>query len=482
VYEHVLLHVKPERDQNNRATYRDNWWIFGEPRRELRPALHNLPRYIATVETAKHRVFTFVPADVLPDNMLIAIGSDNAFTLGVLQSRTHQAWFLGACGWLGVGNDPRYNETQVFDPFPFPATTTAQRAKIAAIAEELDAHRKARLAAHGHLTLTALYNTLALLRTGVPLGPAERDTHDAGQVSILRTLHDRLDAAVAAAYGWSADLPDAEIVSRIVALNAERVAEEAAGTVRWLRPEFQARDEARRRAATAAAQTEMPITITTPAPRRRRLAEGRARAVHRASRRPFQRPDLGQGDRPPLPQRPARPEARGDAGNPRRPRPSPLPGRRPLHSLIRRNGEACLRGRIIGEGAVRSVRLPLDNAQVGEHGRLRPRRPCSRSRACRAGCGSAPRAPPYVSPLHLAAESSLYPKRRPVYRNKCLFFETRSSPFRDTPPVRRRTPQSRHLSEPRRIARPETPFVRTAPRRAGRQEPPLVRTAPPRPA
>ncbi|HWH16751.1 MAG TPA: hypothetical protein VNT77_00205, partial [Allosphingosinicella sp.] len=48
-----------------------------------------------------------------------------------------------------------------------------------------------------------------------------------------------LDAAVAAAYGWPADLPAAEIVARLVALNAERAAEEAAGHVRWLRPDYQ---------------------------------------------------------------------------------------------------------------------------------------------------------------------------------------------------------------------------------------------------
>lgn len=51
--------------------------------------------------------------------------------------------------------------------------------------------------------------------------------------------HDDLDAAVAAAYGWPADLTDQEILERIVALNAARAAEEAKGKIRWLRPEFQ---------------------------------------------------------------------------------------------------------------------------------------------------------------------------------------------------------------------------------------------------
>ena len=96
-----------------------------------------------------------------------------------------------------------------------------------------------RITAHPHLTLTMLYNALEKLRSGIALTDAERDIHDAGQISILRHLHDRLDEAVAAAYGWPADLPATEIVARIVALNAQRRAEEAEGLVRWLRPDFQ---------------------------------------------------------------------------------------------------------------------------------------------------------------------------------------------------------------------------------------------------
>jgi len=243
-YQHLLITVKPERDQNNRASYKDNWWIFGEPRRDLRPALHGLSRYIATVETAKHRVFTFLPAEVLPDNMLIAIGSDDAFILGVLSSRQHVAFALETGGTLE--DRPRYNKTQCFDPFPFPDPPPAQRASIAAIAEELDAHRKSRLAAHPQLTLTRLYNVLAAIRAETPLSPEEKDIHDAGQVSILRDLHDRLDAAVADAYGWPRDLSDADIIARVVALNAERTAEEATGKVRWLRRAYQAPSEVAR--------------------------------------------------------------------------------------------------------------------------------------------------------------------------------------------------------------------------------------------
>ncbi len=43
----------------------------------------------------------------------------------------------------------------------------------------------------------------------------------------LDFAHKKLDAAVAAAYGWLADLSDEQILERLLALNLERAAEEA---------------------------------------------------------------------------------------------------------------------------------------------------------------------------------------------------------------------------------------------------------------
>jgi hypothetical protein len=60
VYQHVLDHVKPERDQNNRPSYRDKWWIFGEARSDFRPALKDLRRYISTVETSQAPILRFL--------------------------------------------------------------------------------------------------------------------------------------------------------------------------------------------------------------------------------------------------------------------------------------------------------------------------------------------------------------------------------------------------------------------------------------
>lgn len=238
VYQWLLERVKPEREQNNRASYRELWWIFGEPRRELRPALAGLDRYIVTVETAKHRPFVFVNGSVLPDNMLVCIADNRAFTLGILSSRAHVQWTLSR--GANLEDRPRYTKTLCFDPFPFPDCSDGERRAIGAIAEELDALRKERLQLHPDLTLTGIYNALTKLRSGEPLTDAERDVHDRGLVAVLRRLHTDLDKAVLAAYGWPLDVSDDDLVFRLVALNRERAEEEWRGKIRWLRPEFQA--------------------------------------------------------------------------------------------------------------------------------------------------------------------------------------------------------------------------------------------------
>lgn len=239
VYQWVLERVKPERDQNNRASYRNNWWFFGEPRKELRRALQGLPRYIATTETSKHRMFQFLDASICPDNKLVCIALSDAFHLGVLSSRAHVTYALATGSHLGVGNDPVYVKTKCFDPFPFPACSLCVADKIRQLAERLDAHRKRQQNIHSDLTLTGMYNVLEALREGRALTAKEKAIHEKGLVAILREIHDELDRAVFEAYGWPANLSDEAILERLVALNAERAAEEEGGLVRWLRPEFQ---------------------------------------------------------------------------------------------------------------------------------------------------------------------------------------------------------------------------------------------------
>jgi hypothetical protein len=247
VYQWLLERVKPERDVNRMDSVRERWWLHRRLREDLRMMLAGLPRYIATVETAKHRTFQFLDASILPDNMLIAIGCNDAYFLGTLSSQVHEAWALAQGGTLE--DRPRYNKSRCFETFPFPDTDTgltpALRNRIATLAEQIDAHRKKVLGQSGaaKLTLTGLYNVLEALKEGRELTPKEKQIHTQGLVGVLKDLHDELDAAVLAAYGWAdlhagaTDTP--ELLERLVALNARRAAEEKAGTVRWLRPEFQ---------------------------------------------------------------------------------------------------------------------------------------------------------------------------------------------------------------------------------------------------
>lgn len=239
-FQRVVEQVLPERKQNRRKSIRELWWRFGWERPAVRKALAGLPRYIATTETAKHRVFQFVDAGYLPDHMIIVVASDDAALLGVLSSRVHVTWALAAGGRLGVGNDPRYNKSRCFDPFPFPAASAAQQARIRECAEALDAHRKRQQAAYADLTLTDVYNVMDKLRAGEPITSTKhRRTHEQGLCSVLLKLHDDLDAAVSGAYGWPNAIAQDELLERLVALNAERAQEERRGLVRWLRPDYQ---------------------------------------------------------------------------------------------------------------------------------------------------------------------------------------------------------------------------------------------------
>lgn len=248
VYQWLLERVKPERDakgtSNDGAGYAKLWWLHGKPRQEMRKQLAGLPRYIATVETSKHRTFQFLNASILPDNMLIVIAVNDAAVLGILSSQLHIEWALATGGTLE--DRPRYNKSRCFETFPFPDTDTgltpALRERIAVKAEQIDAHRKRVLAPESGntgLTLTGIYNVLTALRKGRALTTKEKIQNTQSQVGVLRELHDELDAAVLAAYGLPPHASTDDILGHLVQLNTTRAAEEAQGQVRWLRPAFQ---------------------------------------------------------------------------------------------------------------------------------------------------------------------------------------------------------------------------------------------------
>ena len=237
VYQWVLTRVKPERDQNRDSASNERWWLFARPRAEFRPALKNIKRCIVTSLTAKHRTFSFVPADVICDSTTVMIALDDPAYLGILNSSVHQIWALHAGGTLE--DRPRYNKNSCFDPFPFPDLTPDTEVRIRLLGEQLDKHRKDRQALHPELTITSMYNVLEKLRSNEALNEKDKDIHEKGLVSVLKKIHDDLNAAVFSAYGWPEAISQEEILVRLVGLNHERAAGEKRGAVRWLRHNYQ---------------------------------------------------------------------------------------------------------------------------------------------------------------------------------------------------------------------------------------------------
>ena len=102
--------------------------------------------------------------------------------------------------------------------------------------------------------MTGMYNVLEKLRSGEEPTAKEKQIHEKGLVSVIKQIHDELDAAVFDAYGWPHNLTDEEMLERLVALNHERADEEKRGLIRWQRPEFQNPS-----GGTAAVQTELEL-------------------------------------------------------------------------------------------------------------------------------------------------------------------------------------------------------------------------------
>jgi len=203
-------------------------------------ALRGLERYIVTPTVAKHRLFDWRSIAVCPDHQLIVIARDDDTAFGILHSRFHEAWALGLCTWLGIGNDPRYTPSTTFETFPFPEGLTPNRAAaayagnphgvaIAAAARRLDDLRRAWLNPPD----------IVIIEPEVAAGFPDRILPRGAAAAILRkrtltalynerpawltNAHRDLDAAVAAAYGWPAEIGENEALERLLALNWARL-------------------------------------------------------------------------------------------------------------------------------------------------------------------------------------------------------------------------------------------------------------------
>ena len=234
---HVSEHVRPMRRNNPVRKLRDFWWRHEHRAPSMWRILAGKSRYIATPTVAKHRVFVWLDARICPDHQLTVIARDDDTTFGTLHSRFHELWSLRLCTWQGKGNDPRYTPTTTFETFPFPpgltpntpATDYESDPRAAAIA---DAARRLVELRDRWLNPPEWVEWLDEPAPGYPKRPVPRD-ENAARALKRRTLtnlynarpqwladaHDALDAAVAAAYGWSAGISNEDALRELLALN-----------------------------------------------------------------------------------------------------------------------------------------------------------------------------------------------------------------------------------------------------------------------
>lgn len=250
-FQYVVDHVKSERIQNPRPVRAKYWWRHGDPQPAMRRAIAALPRYIATPHVSKHRLFVWLSSCVLPDKMLIVTARADDLTFGILHSRFHELWSLR----LGTSLEdrPRYTPTTTFETFPFPAGMTPRdtapkqgqaappcmagdilAANIAAAARHLDQMRNTWLNPPEWVEWVI---TPEEEKAGFPKRPVAKPGFAAevkkrtltnlynARPAWLDLAHKALDAAVAAAYGWedySPEMPDDDILKRLLQLNLER--------------------------------------------------------------------------------------------------------------------------------------------------------------------------------------------------------------------------------------------------------------------
>ena len=235
-FAYVAAHVGPMRENSRERKLRDYWWRFERTAQNMRRVSRGLSRFIATPTVSKHRVFVWLDTRICPDHQLTVIARDDDTTFGILHSRFHEAWSLR----LGTSLEdrPRYTPTTTFETFPFPdglspdipSIDYADDPRAVAIAE---AARRLVDRRDRWLNPPEWVEWVDEPVPGYPKRPVARDDKAAKELK-KRTLtnlynarpqwladaHATLDAAVAAAYGWDADISEADTLAELLVLNS----------------------------------------------------------------------------------------------------------------------------------------------------------------------------------------------------------------------------------------------------------------------
>ena len=231
----------PKKCRSDESRLKERFWEFQRPRPELRKASVGKTRTIVTPESSEHRIFVFAPQKILFQGSLFCIVRDDDVTFGILCSHIHEVWSTAQGNRLGAGNQRRYNISVTFETFPFPAGLTPDieaakyasdtRAQAIAVAAKTLNRRRENWLNPPELVKAASEVVAGYPDRILPVNDAAAtelkkrtltDLYNA-RPTWLDNAHKALDTAVAAAYGWPIELSDDEVLSRLLALNAQRV-------------------------------------------------------------------------------------------------------------------------------------------------------------------------------------------------------------------------------------------------------------------
>jgi len=235
-FEYVRQNILESRQGKREESATKKYWIMQRPRPELRKAISNLQRFIVTPRVSKFRLFVWLNPQILPDSAVVAIARDDDTSFGILHSRFHELWALRM--GTSLEDRPRYTPSTTFETFPFPPGLTPNltpaeysNPQAEAIGE---AARRLNELRENWLNPPELVQRVPEVVPGYPERILPKDAEAEKELK-KRTLtnlynarpawlvkaHARLDEAVAAAYGWPADLPDQDVLARLLALNRE---------------------------------------------------------------------------------------------------------------------------------------------------------------------------------------------------------------------------------------------------------------------
>jgi hypothetical protein len=227
--------AKPERAKQKRAVLRDRWWQYAEKRPGMRRAIRDIPSVIVVTQTSPHLSVSFLKSGLVYDQKLVIFAKHTGDYFSILQSRVHEIWAREFSSTLE--DRLSYTPSDCFATFPLPCVVGDG---LTMAGNEYARYRAASMVSRNE-GLTRIYNYFH--------DPADQNP----DIINLRNLHHLMDQAVLRGYGWD-DLADTaapvflteeteddhryqgrlfwpaafrnELIGRLLALNAERGAEE----------------------------------------------------------------------------------------------------------------------------------------------------------------------------------------------------------------------------------------------------------------